>query len=82
MDMRSRDANGVEMGINAGGVGGMGIHHAPGEASPKVCMFLNAGGNLALPTAPGCDPRGVGLRLTGDMYQDPNRNINHVDRDI
>ena len=80
-DLRSRDANGEEVGIIAGGVGGLGIHRAPGEAAPRTAMYLDAGADLAHKTAGG-EPRGIGIRLNGDMLQDPNRNINHLERDM
>jgi len=80
-NLRRRDADGEETGMKMVGNGGIGYHHAPGEAAPRVGMFAKAGID-ATNKQPGQVERGVGLRLKGDLYDDPSRNINHIERSI
>ena len=80
-EIKRHNAQGDTMGIRYAGKGGLGLHHAPGEATPRAAMFANADIDGTIQRK-GQAAKGVGLRLKGDGYFDPNRNINHVDRNI
>ena len=80
-DLKRHHADGEVTGIGYRGNGGLGIQHAPGDAMPRAAAFANAGLD-ATAQQPGEAPKGVGLRMKGDLYRDPNRNVNHVERDL
>lgn len=79
--LRSRTPCGQERTIMAAGDGGLGMQLAPGDTLPRMGMYVNGGGALTN-RLPGGDPKGVAMRLNGNMLLDPHRNIQHVARDF
>ena len=79
--MANRDRAGQERAIMAAGDGGLGIQHQPGDAVPKMGMYVNGGGAL-MDRAPGRQPTGVALKLNGNLLADPNRDLFHMESDF